>query len=72
MVRLRLEKPEPEYHRSLYRALLRHALFRFSFLYFIPLLMLTLFFHLQYRIIANSTFHSQTSSKIFNYSIADT
>ena len=36
---------------SRYRALLRHALLRLVGLYFIPLLLLTLFFHFQYRIV---------------------
>ena len=35
----------------LYRTLLRHAVVRLVFLYFIPLLLLTLFFHVQYRLI---------------------
>ncbi len=35
----------------LYRTLLRHALVRTVFLYFIPLLLLTLFFHIQYRLV---------------------
>ena len=39
------------YHDTLYRGLLRHAFFRLTFLYFIPLLLLTLFFHLQYRLV---------------------
>ncbi|MEN8005863.1 MAG: ATP-binding protein [Candidatus Krumholzibacteriota bacterium] len=38
-------------HDTLYRGLLRHALVRLTFLYFIPLLLLTLFFHLQYRLV---------------------
>lgn len=37
--------------RVLYRELLRHALVRLVVLYFIPLLLLTLFFHLQYRLV---------------------
>ncbi|MBU8869653.1 MAG: hypothetical protein KOO60_02145 [Gemmatimonadales bacterium] len=41
--------------QSLYRVLLRHALVRLIFLYFIPLLLLTLFFHLQYRLIVRDT-----------------
>ena len=36
---------------DIYRGLLRHALVRLTFLYFIPLLLLTLFFHLQYRLV---------------------
>lgn len=36
---------------SLYRTLLRHAVVRLVFLYFIPLLLLTLFFHIQYRLV---------------------
>ena len=35
---------------DIYRGLLRHALVRLTFLYFIPLLLLTLFIHLQYRL----------------------
>jgi signal transduction histidine kinase len=38
-------------HDTLYRGLLRHALIRLTFLYFIPLLLLTLFFHVQYRLV---------------------
>lgn len=34
-----------------YRTLLRHALLRLVFFYFIPLLLLTVFFHLQYRLV---------------------
>ena len=34
-----------------YRTLLRHALVRTVFLYFIPLLLLTLFFHIQYTLV---------------------
>ena len=34
----------------LYRKLLRHALLRLFFLYFTPLLLLALFFHVQYRV----------------------
>ena len=40
---------------SLYGVLLRHALVRLIFLYFIPLLLLTLFFHLQYRLVVRDT-----------------
>ncbi len=40
---------EPE---ATYRALLRHALLRLVFLYFIPLLLLTVFFHVQYQLVA--------------------
>ncbi len=36
---------------DIYRGLLRHALVRLTFLYFIPLLLLTLFIHLQYRLV---------------------
>jgi signal transduction histidine kinase len=35
---------------KLYRNLLRHAVVRLIFLYFVPLLLLTLFFNLQYRL----------------------
>lgn len=41
--------------RSLYRELLRHALVRLVLLYFIPLLLLALFFHLQYRLFIRDT-----------------
>ena len=40
---------------DIYRGLLRHALVRLTFLYFIPLLLLTLFFHLQYRLVVRDT-----------------
>jgi two-component system NtrC family sensor kinase len=36
---------------NLYRVLLRHAVVRLIFLYFVPLLLLTVFFHLQYRLV---------------------
>ncbi len=49
----RAAKARPEWGRdAAYRALLRHALLRLVFLYFIPLLLLTVFFHVQYRIVA--------------------
>lgn len=35
---------------KIYRNLLRHALVRLVFLYFVPLLLLTLFFHIQYHL----------------------
>ena len=35
----------------LYRTLLRHAMLRTVFLYFIPLLLLTLFFHIQHNFV---------------------
>jgi signal transduction histidine kinase len=38
---------------NLYRNLLRHAVVRLIFLYFVPLLLLTLFFHIQYRLFLN-------------------
>jgi len=41
--------------RSLYRDLLRHALVRLVLLYFVPLLLLALFFHLQYRLFIRDT-----------------
>lgn len=40
---------------SLYRTLLRHALVRTVFLYFVPLLLLTLFFHIQHRFVLCDT-----------------
>lgn len=55
MVHANPRKPRPDFHLPLYRALLRHALFRFAFLYFIPLLLLTLFFHVQYKIIVEES-----------------
>jgi len=39
----------------LFRQLLRHVVLRLFFLYFIPLFLLALFFHVQYRIILNET-----------------
>lgn len=49
----RAAKARPEWSRdAVYRALLRHALLRLVFLYFVPLLLLTVFFHLQYRLVA--------------------
>jgi two-component system, NtrC family, sensor kinase len=36
---------------DLYRVLLRHVLVRLIFLYFVPLLLLALFFHVQYRFV---------------------
>ena len=36
---------------NLYPVLLRHAVVRLIFLYFVPLLLLTLFFHIQYRLV---------------------
>jgi two-component system NtrC family sensor kinase len=48
----RAARARPEWGRdAVYRALLRHALLRLVFLYFIPLLLLTVFFHVQYRIV---------------------
>jgi len=48
----RAAKARPEWGRdAAYRALLRHAVLRLIFLYFIPLLLLTVFFHLQYRLV---------------------
>ena len=49
----RAAKARPEWSRdAAYRALLNHALLRLVFLYFIPLLLLTVFFHIQYRLVA--------------------
>ena len=49
----RAARARPEWSRdAVYRALLRHALLRLVFLYFIPLLLLTVFFHVQYRLVA--------------------
>ena len=54
----RAAKARPEWSRdAAYRALLRHALLRLVFLYFIPLLLLTVFFHVQYRIVARDAAH---------------
>ncbi|MBE0565607.1 MAG: hypothetical protein IH621_06620 [Krumholzibacteria bacterium] len=48
----RAARARPEWGRdAAYRALLRHALLRLVFLYFIPLLLLTVFFHVQYRLV---------------------
>jgi len=49
----RAARARPEWGRhATHRALLRHALLRLVFLYFIPLLLLTVFFHVQYRLVA--------------------
>ena len=49
----RAARARPDWNRdATYRALLRHALLRLVFLYFIPLLLLTVFFHVQYRLVA--------------------
>jgi two-component system NtrC family sensor kinase len=51
MAATELARPSADLHDTLYRGLLRHALMRLTFLYFIPLLLLTLFFHVQYRLV---------------------
>ena len=50
-----LNHPTDPDHVVLYRAFLRDALFRLTVLYFVPLLLLTLFFHIQYRIVAQDS-----------------
>jgi signal transduction histidine kinase len=52
----RAARAHPAWGRgATYRALLRHALLRLVFLYFIPLLLLTVFFHVQYRLVSRES-----------------